>query len=159
MKAINILLPVLILLSAACSKHPDDADLMNEDAALPASFNFSKMGLKVISSSINQTRGTMSTLYGNDLALNTTKAGNPVHAGEVLAMITWKQKEDIHWFGARIPGKVLSLEMIKTTGEQAGNIKTHYQRFEGKELVLKTDTTGNDQHIRYILAQQPSVMP
>ncbi|CAM3979888.1 hypothetical protein SAMN06265348_104348 [Pedobacter westerhofensis] len=159
MKAIYIVFPALILLSAACSTQPNGSQLINKDASLPSSFNFSKMGLKVISTAINKKNATMCTLYGNELALKTAIAGNAPQPGEVLAMITWKQKEDEHWFGAKIPGELLSLEIIKTTGGQFENIKANYQRYEGKLLTLSNDTTGNEKSMRYIFAQQPSVMP
>jgi len=159
MKAIYILLPLLVLTAAACKEHPDGTQLINKEASLPEAFNFSKLGLKVISSSINKKLKTMSTIYGNDLALNAAKAGTPVQAGEVLAMLTWKQKEDEHWFGANIPGDLQTLEMIRTSPDAQKSVKVNYQRYEGKKLTLKQDTTGNDKNIKYIFEQHPSVMP
>ncbi|SEB14807.1 cytochrome P460 family protein [Pedobacter hartonius] len=159
MKAIYILFPVLVLLAAACREQPDEKQLINKEASLPEDFNFSKLGLKVLSSSVNEKQNTMSTIYGNDLALNTAKAGTPVQAGEVLAMITWKQKKDEHWFGAKIPGNLQTVEMIRTSPDAQKSAKVDYQRYEGKKLTLKQDTTGNDKNIRYIFEQHPSVMP
>jgi hypothetical protein len=159
MKSIYIVFPLLVFVSAACSTPTDSVQLINKNASLPASFNFSTLGLKVISSFINNKQNTMSTLYGNDLALNVAKAGTPVRAGEVLAMITWKQKEDEHWFGAKIPDDLQTLEMIKTTAGQPANVNISYQRYEGKQLTLKNDTAGNGKSIKYIFAQRPSVMP
>ncbi|HEY0174866.1 MAG TPA: cytochrome P460 family protein [Pedobacter sp.] len=159
MKSAYLLLPALILSLSACSGHKDSEDQINKEASLPASFNFSKMGLKVITSSINQKLATMSTIYGNDLALETAKTGKSIRPGETLAMIIWKQQEDQRWFGAKIPGKIQSLEMIRTMPDAGNGTKVVYQRFEGPQLVLKSDTTGNAESIKYIFAQQPSVMP
>jgi len=159
MKALHLLSPAIIFILADCS-NPDRSKLAHIDASLPASFNFNKMNVKVVSSSINERKSTMSTLYGNAIAMQILKNKEANQNGEVLALVTWKQQEDTHWFGARIPGKLLDVEVIKTTpGKSAGNPDINYQRFEGSKLILNTDTTGRSERIRYILAQQPSVMP
>lgn len=159
MKSIYILFPAMALVMASCSNRTDPAKLINKEASLPESFNFNKMNLKVVNSSINQKKATMSTLYGNDNALNALKADSGIRTNEVLAFVTWKQKEDEHWFGARIPGDLQSLELIKTTKDDSGNDQITYQRFEGSKLTLRKDTIGNAQSIKYIFEQKPSVMP
>lgn len=162
MKLAISILPALFLLSA-CSSKTDNAELMNTEAALPAAFNLTKMGLKVITSGINPQQATMFTLYGNNKALQLLKEGRTVAADETFALITWKQQADKNWFGARIPGPLHRLEMIKTSaatnGAATGKPQISYQRFEGPHLVLNKDTTGNAERISYIFAQQPSVMP
>lgn len=159
MKSIYILFPAIAIVVAACSNPTDPGKLINKEASLPEAFNFNKMGLKVVNSSINQKKATMSTLYGNDHALNALKADSGIRAEEVLAFITWKQKEDEHWFGAKIPGDLQTLELIKTSKDVNGQLKVSYRRFEGSKLALSNDTTGNAQSIKYIFAQKPSVMP
>lgn len=159
MKSAYLLFPALILSLSACSGHKDPQESVNKEASLPASFNFSKLGLKVISTSLNQKQGTMSTLYGNDAALKAFKTSQNTQPDEVMALITWKQQADKRWFGAKIPGQLLSLEMLKTTRGIATESIIDYQRFEGSKLVLKKDTTGNAKSINYIFAQKPSVMP
>lgn len=159
MKSAYLLIVPLILSLSACSGHKDPQESVNHEASLPASFNFSKLGLKVISTSINQKQGTMSTLYGNDPALKAFKTSQNIQPNETLALITWRQQEDKRWFGAKIPGQLLSLEMIKTRLGMATESIIDYQYFEGSKLVLKSDTTGNAKRINYIFAQKPSVMP
>lgn len=159
MKPAYIFLPALLLLIASCSEHTDPAKLINTDASLPAAFNFSQMGLLVVSSSINQQNATMSTLYGNAKALAALKAGDGIKPDEVLAYITWKQKDDEHWFGAKIPGQLQSLELIKTAGTVPGDTKISYKRFVGAKLSQVRDTAGSAQSIQYIMTQKPSVMP
>ena len=60
----------------------------------------------VLTTSLDLRSGTMSTLYGNELArthaLGDGQARYPV--GAKLLELSWKQREDPHWFGARIPG-------------------------------------------------------
>lgn len=152
-----ILLASIVLLLAACTNSNSNTSLVNDDASLPAPFNFSKQGLKVITSFINKTQGTMATLYGNEAALQAAKTGSAkTTTGETFALITWKQKADDHWFGANIPGNLQSVEYVKTT--QPGNTVS-YQKFEGKTLVLSTDTLHNQERIKYILSQKASIFP
>ncbi|WP_183564865.1 cytochrome P460 family protein [Mucilaginibacter sp. SP1R1] len=161
MKMHYILLAAIVLMLSACTEHTPSEDLLNKKAAIPASFNFSKAGLKVITSSFNRKNKTMSTLYGNDLALKTAIAcGTSYPAGENLTLVTWKQQEDDRWFGARIPGDLQSIEVVKTAHSNTDNGTTiSYQKFEGRQLAINTDTLGQKARIKYIFAQKPSVMP
>ena len=157
MKSLYILFVVFILASFACNNRKPSEELLNKKASIPASFKFDR-SLKVITSSFNRKNKTMSTLYGNDLALQTAIAGNISYpAGENFTLVTWKQQEDDRWFGARIPGDLLSVEVIKTTG--AGHAAISYQKFEGNDLSITSDTLHQQERIKYILAQKPSIMP
>ncbi len=152
-----ILLASIVILLGACTNSTHHTSLVNEDASLPASFNFSKMGLKVITSFINKKQGTMTTLYGNETALQAAKSGSATTTtGETFALVTWKQKADDHWFGAKIPSNLQSVEYVKST--QPGNAVS-YQKFEGKTLVLSSDTSHNQERIKYILSQKASIFP
>ncbi|WP_426670104.1 hypothetical protein ACPPVU_02435 [Mucilaginibacter sp. McL0603] len=157
MKSAYILLAFTAIMLAACTSTTNNTALMNDAASLPLSFNFGKMGFKVITSFINKKQGTMSTLYGNELALKAAAAGTgTVTTGEVFALVTWKQQADDHWFGAKIPSNLLSVEYVKTG---VGSNRISYQKFEGKDLTLSTDTSNNQIRIKYIFDQKPSVMP
>jgi hypothetical protein len=161
MKSIKYLfLAVIVLGMYACAHKPTIDELTNPPAALPASFKFDQLGLKVITSFINKKQGTASTLYGNPLALKTAIAGtNEVVAGEVLALVTWKQQDDQHWFGANIPGSLQQVELIKSTSSVEKPIVVSYARYEGKSLTLNPDTLNNQDRIKYILSQKPAIMP
>lgn len=138
----------------------DHSELVNTMASLPSSFNFDKMDLKVMSSIINKKQASMSTLYANDLALHTAMTGiGDIPAGTIFALVTWKQQEDKHWFGANIPGELQSVELVKAIRSGANTTAFHYQRFEGKDLVLNPDTLQNQVRIRYISSLRPSVLP
>jgi hypothetical protein len=155
----RILLSIVLLLSA-CNEHnptPGVGELNNE-ASLPASFNFSKMGLKVVCSTINQRLGTMSILYGNDPAKSTAQAGDGKFLpGTVFAFITWKQHADKRWIGANIPGQLVSVEILKAAaGHSQGVIA--YNKFKGADLHADTDTAGQGTRIKYILGLKPSLM-
>lgn len=158
MKALYSLLAVCTLMLTACSDNKP-AELYNTKAALPASQKYNLDGLKVITSFVNKTKGTASTLYGNDLALNSAIDGNKsIAANEIFTLVTWKQQDDDHWFGAKIPSDVESVEVIRTA-PSGNNIAVNYQQLNGKALDLKTDTSGQAERVKYILGQKPSVLP
>jgi hypothetical protein len=158
MKALYSLMAACTFMFAACSNN-QPVELYNTKAALPASPKYKLDGLKVITSFVNKAKGTASTLYGNDLALKSAINGNKtVTANEVFTLVTWKQQDDDHWFGAKIPSDVESVEVIKTASSGNG-VVVNYEQLNGKELVVKTDTVGQAERIKYILEQKPSVLP
>jgi hypothetical protein len=155
-----ILLSGMALMFTACADHTNTPELINNKASLPPTFDFDKMGLKVMTSSVNKKQATMATLYANELALKTAPSGSKaVTAGKVLALITWKQQPDGHWFGGNIPGELQSVELLKTVDAGGKGTTINYQKFEGKTLSLSRDTSQNQARIKYLLEQQPSVLP
>jgi hypothetical protein len=157
--ATTIILAAFCLLIGACSNNTNSSGNINTKASFPDSFKFSPAGLKVINSSINKKHGTMSTLYGNPLALKKAMGFNKeVVAGEEFTLVTWQQQPDAHWFGANIPGDLQSVEVLKTTSN-GGTVAINYHQYEGKNLVLNTDTLHQGERIKYIFDQRPSLMP
>jgi hypothetical protein len=158
MKALYSLMAACTFMFAACSSN-QPVELYNTKAALPASPKYNLDGLKVITSFVNKKQGTASTLYGNDLALKSAIDGNKtIAANEVFTLVTWKQQDDDHWFGAKIPSDVESVEVIKTASS-GNSVAVNYEQLNGKELVVKTGTVGQAERIKYILEQKPSVLP
>ena len=154
-----LLAGIAVMLSACDGNKVNNAGEINTKASLPESLNFTARGYQVITSSINKKLGTMSTLYGNKQALANAIAGSKdAMPGEEFALITWKQQDDDRWFGAKIPGELKSVELIKT-GPSVANLGLDYQCFEGKDLTPKPDTLHNAERIKYIFEQKPSVMP
>jgi len=157
MKPLNYsILFILPLFMVACSNPPGNP--LNQEASFPASFDLTKMGLKVITSSINKKQETMSTLYGNAAALKVASDSTRHQPGETFALVTWKQKADGHWFGANIPGNLQCVTMLKTTG-RVGAITFNYQKYTGKSLTISADTVGNTATTKFILSERASVMP
>ena len=97
----------------------------------------------------------MATLYGNDVAVRAARGdsqpGYP--SGSVLSLVTCSQREDDHWFGARVPGQVKSVEFV-TVG--AG--RPTYQEFTGAPLK-KTTPVDPGSRAEHILEQRSLVMP
>lgn len=106
----------------------------------------------------------MATLYGNDQAMQSLhsrhdeaeETGSPSYrAGAVVALVTWAQRGDPHWFGARIPDVPRSIEFVKVE-EQA----TNYRRFAGPELSEEhIEPNEAAQRIKFLLTLPPAQLP
>jgi len=151
---------VSLLYFSACSSDTESGELVNSRASLPASFGFSEMHLKVISSLINKNEGTTSILYGNEkTVVRLREKTDSITAGEQLTLLTWKQQEDAHWLGAKIPDQLLSAETVRTDLDNKGQLRVKYEKYQGKELAKVADTLGNANRKTFLLAQRASVMP
>jgi hypothetical protein len=148
-----------VLLICSCNNNTNLPDNINTRASFPDSGKLSTAGLKLITSFVNKKAGSMSTLYGNELALQKSKDLNDsLVGGESFTLVTWKQQPDEHWFGADIPGDLQTVEILKASHGGADMV-INYQRYEGKEFMLNPDTTYNNERIKFILTQRAAVMP
>lgn len=151
---------LLLILASGCGhRRPSDSDLFNQPAAIAASkLPFNPLSWKIITSSIDTQRHTMSALLGNDLAIRSARAGHPGYPdGAVLSLVTWSQREDPHWFGGRIPDGVQTIEFVMVGGKDAG---TSYQRYEGPHLQpARPDAQFASARRDAILAERAAVMP
>jgi len=145
-----------------CAEPATDAGMLNEAASLPAAFKFHEQDWKVITSFINRKQGTMSTLYGNEAAFKhaTAAAAGSYPPGAALALITWQQQEDKRWYGANIPGKLQTLELVKTAAAGNDTLAT-YRQYSGAALTpaAQADSVQDNARIKYILSQKASVLP
>lgn len=113
----------------------------NAAASLPASLPYQPLWWRAITMCVDPRTRAMATLYGNETALKalnlrgtgvaTTASYAP---GAVLALVTWNQRDDPHWFGARIPDKPQSVEFVEVGAES----RSSYRRFAGAELAPST---------------------
>ncbi|SFM89810.1 hypothetical protein SAMN05428949_1216 [Chitinophaga sp. YR627] len=158
MKKIPIfLLATLALLPAGCSDSPIIDHQVNTDASFPGNLSFDRKGLKVISTFIDRKQGLVSTLYGNDIALNAAKSGTQESArGLVMVMATWSQQPNPYWYGNNIPGRLRTVEMV-TSNSQTG--KHMYSTCDQKSWQGNSVIPNSEERIRYILGLKPSVMP
>ena len=115
------------------------AEVVNNDAAnLPASLPYQPLGWNAITMYVDRKTRTTATLYGNETAMQAvqprkeTAAASAYSAGSVLALVTWAQREDPHWFGARIPDSPECVEVVQMT---ASGPATSYRRFAGAGLI------------------------
>jgi hypothetical protein len=147
---------LLSFISGCGHRTPSDSDLFNEPAAIATGkLPYNPFAWKVITSGIHPRQHTMSTLYGNDSAITSARAGKSYSPRAVLALVTWTQREDPHWFGGRIPGAVQSIEFV-TVG-QPGT----YQRFTGPDAQPDASVDPQTASARQIaiLAEHAAVMP
>ncbi len=119
----------------------------NAAAALPASLPYQPLQWGAITMYVDPSDHTVATLYGNETALKSLKVRGadamtaPSYtAGAVVALVTWNQRDDPHWFGARIPDAPRSIEFVEIG--PAG--KNSYRRFAGGELALITVDPGTE---------------
>src|SRR5579862_2347832 len=104
---------VLTLLAGCGHRAPTEEDVLNGQAKLPAGLPVAPLEWRAIASGVDRAHGatgTMTLLTGNDVAVKYSGVGT-YPEGSQLALVTWLQRDDPHWFGARIPGSFVALEV------------------------------------------------
>jgi hypothetical protein len=126
------------------------------ESSLPAGLPYDPIKWRVINSGVDQRTSSIYMVFGNDAAVDHARAGSPspYPIGSILAMITWRQQDDPHWFGAKIPGPIHSIEYV-------GVYPASYQRFDGEPLRKSSggDSAAIAQRVNLILGVKASVMP
>ena len=132
------------------------------DVPLPPTREMFDAGnLEVIAPSMNKGQGTMSILYGNSAARQSTMDSSKRHKpGELYTLATWDQVNDLHWYGSNINGRLKSVETVCFSAASDGGLSVHYNLVKGAE---PKDVGGHKIHrqdrIRCILNQRPAVFP
>lgn len=143
---------------------PGNEIVNNQAAALPANLPYQPLGWNAITMYVDPKQHTMSTLYGNSAAMQTVSArgtasaGAPVYSpGSVLALITWVQRDDPHWFGARIPAVPQSVEFVQVATAGQTN---QYRRFDGSGMTEAHPTAAETaKRMNFILDLAPAPLP
>jgi hypothetical protein len=155
------LLGVVAMGLAGCTEktNPRVTTRLNDDAALVGELPSNPLSGRVITSWINKKDNTMSTMFGNEVAVNyaRTNAGATYPAGAVLSVVTWGQQEDPRWFGGKIPQRPKAVEFVTVTGPGAAS----YQRYEGVPLKKVASVEGSDPNDRAasLMGMRAAVMP
>jgi mono/diheme cytochrome c family protein len=143
-------------------------EIANNNAAnLPVSLPYQPLGWSAITMYVDPRNRSMATLYGNDAAMHAVQAhanassngsGSSAYpAGAVLALVTWAQRDDPHWFGARIPDTPLSVEFVHVGG--AGEA-SNYRSFAGTGLIEDhVPPVAAAQRTSFILNLAPAWLP
>ena len=127
---------MLVMLCGCGPKKMADADLYNVQAGLGAGLPYPVMEWKAITSVVDRHAETTSTLFGNDAAVSAARAGAAYPAGAVLGLVTWREREDPHWFGARIPGEVVAVEFVEVgTGKDRMFVGRPWSEGAGSEAA------------------------
>lgn len=160
MKSFLLIAATLLALTGCNSTKPEPAST-NQPATLTGSLPYNPLAWRVVTSWTNDRNSTMSTLYGNDPAVEYARS-TPDHAypaGAVLALVTWSERDDPHWFGAKIPSTAQSVEFV-TLPSSPGQVPV-YERYQGSPLsrVNTADADATAKRIDYLLSQRAAVMP
>jgi hypothetical protein len=117
----------------------------NPAAALPARLPYQPLGWNVITMYVDPKTRTTAILFGNDAAMQSVHARGAVGdakttygADAVVALVTWSQRDDPHWFGARIPSAPVSVEFVETGRYRkfAGSVESDVAAAGRMEFVL-----------------------
>jgi len=152
---------VLALGLVGCSEktNPRVETRLNQDAALVGDLPSNPLQNNVITSWIDKKNATMSTLFGNDVAVKYARTDSEMKypTGAVLSVVTWEQQEDPRWFGGNIPKTTKAVEFVTVTGPGA----FAYSRYEGSPLKKVASVESSDPNYRaaYLLSQRAAVMP
>jgi hypothetical protein len=137
--------------------------LNQKAAALPRNLPHDPLGWGAITMYVDPVTHTTATLYGDDSAMKAVAAvrhaagAPPYPAGAILALVTWAQREDPHWFGARIPDVPRSVEYLEVA---ASKEQSQYRRFAGTDLTedRAVEAVGA-QRINFLLGLAPVQLP
>ena len=162
MAAVAALVFIVGCWTVGCShRTPTKRDLFNVDAALPAGLSVAPLEWRVITSSIDREHHTMATLFGNDAAVTSARSAADAvtyPVGSQLALVTWVQRDDEHWFGGRIPQRFVSMELVTVAAGADGKTAATYQRF-GADGRLAGGSDQDAVREEAILAKRASFMP
>lgn len=131
---------------------PNDA-VNRAAAALPDGLPYRPLDWSAITMYVDRKTRTMATLYGNDAAM---RRGPSYAEGAVLALVTWAQRDDPHWFGARIPDVPRSVEFVQV----AAGGQLVYRRFAGAKLTgdsVESDAAA--QRAKFVVGLPPARLP
>jgi hypothetical protein len=144
----SLLLALVACVCAFFSCCPDGSRVapltatINETASLPAAavsmLPANPLKWRIITAAIDSQNSTMSTLYGNDIAVQYARS-NSKHdypPGSQIALVTWTRRDDPRYFGARIPDAIKTIEFVSVnTAPEGGTTQYAYDRFEGTPLA------------------------
>lgn len=155
----------LAVLAAGCSQQPNARveTKLNQSASTVSDLSFHPLQNKVITSWIDKQASTMSTLFGNDIAVSyaRTNTQHDYPPGAVLYLATWNEQEDPRWFGGNIPAAPKSVEVVTVSADSGHHPVYSYQQYEGsplKQIAQQQGPAPNDRAV-YLLSQRSAVFP
>ena len=144
------------------SAHSNREQVVNNAAAyLPTTLPWSPLAWRAMTMFVDPKTHTTATLYGNDAAMQVLEregAPRPSYpSGSVLALVTWAQRDDPHWFGGRIPETPLMVEFVQMSYGGSADV---YRVFEGRTFVETHKGAGDAaQRTSFILNLKPALLP
>ncbi|MGA9671151.1 MAG: cytochrome P460 family protein [Terracidiphilus sp.] len=137
-----------------------DEVVNNRAAAVPPSLPYDPLKWRPITIYVDSRNRTMATLFGNDIAMQAVNARSDAapayQAGSVLALVTWAQRDDPHWFGARLSDSPQSVEFIQV----AAGKKNMYRQFAAPELnEIQPNADTAARRTNFVLGLAPARLP
>jgi hypothetical protein len=135
----------------------------NKAAALPAGLQDNPLDWHPIAVFADPKALTTSVLFANDPAFQASLAQSRTSGavvsyptGAKIALITWTQRDDPHWFGARVADSFTSAEFVEAG---AGGAAPSYTRFDGPSG--KPDPPNGQMQARrdFLLKLRPVALP
>ncbi|MCE7067158.1 hypothetical protein [Dyadobacter sp. CY326] len=149
---ISLYIIVLALLMLSCDER--------NTATLAPEYLYNAGDQKVIKSIINNKKGTIAMLYGNDLALETAHDSlSKPNIGAHYTLVTWKQKPMPQWYGTNMNGEIYSIEHLKIVQRNETRFAFDYDFQTGKAYQPSDDRPEKQQRIEFITSQQAAVFP
>lgn len=138
-----------------CRKpQPSTDDLFNTSAKLEASLPYPVLSWTPLTTLVDRSQQHQSILFANDIAATAARANQAYPSGAMVGLVTWQQRADPHWFGARIPGRPVSVEFVEFSGSAA-----RYRSFAGPLLTEQPAEATTPQRIAQITAIKPVRLP
>lgn len=143
-------------------------EVVNHKAAtIPANLPYQPLSWGAITMYVDPGAHATATLYGNDSAIEAARSRRAASTGAskdleypadaVLALVTWAQREDPHWFGGRIPDIPQSVEFVQMRGAGQQN---DYRRFAGPALAEdRNEGRSAAERASFILGLTPVQLP
>jgi hypothetical protein len=136
----RLLLAAVLVLTGCSSHQAEPGDVFNQHARLNGPLPYPVLSWSALTTSVNRLQQTSSTLFGDTAAVAAARGGQASYPqGAVVALVTWHETEDPHWFGARIPGEPAQVEVVEFTASGP-----KYRLFTGSPLTEQTSPNGTD---------------
>jgi hypothetical protein len=144
------------------SNFAPDSETVNVRAASfggkPISSNY-----KPVSLFVDRKARTISVLFANESASSAIAARSgeldtkPQYPdGAKLELMTWNERDDPHWFGARIPDQPISLETLEFSSQVHGSV---YRRLNGAAQPEQLSDASIAQRTALLLSLRSAPLP
>lgn len=146
-------------ITAAQGTHQEQVN--NRAAALPSTLPYQPLAWRPLTLYVDPARRSTAILFGNPAAAASFQKGTTstpqYQPGSVLALVTWAQRDDAHWFGARIADTPLSVEFVEV---QAPGQPAVYRHFSGPNLAEDYPASGlTSQRTGFLQSLIPAQLP
>ncbi|MCE7039139.1 hypothetical protein [Dyadobacter sp. CY312] len=149
---ISLCIIALVLLMLSC----DDRNT----AHLAPEYLYDAGNQMVIKSIINNKKGTISMLYGNELALQAASDSlSKPNIGAHYTLVTWKQKPMPQWYGTNMNGDIYSIEHLKVVQRNEARFAFDYDFQSEKGYQPGDDRPEKEERIKFITSQRAAVFP